>query len=108
MISRYKFWSTWLFYTVLVNLGDVVEDELSLPFDYISLEMIYWGLYRFSVAHQKGQATDPVKYFATRQNQDLGIVKQQRKPFIKLIVAPNPCQQRGSERFFFSNSRQTS
>ena len=63
--------------------------------------MIYRGLYHFSVAHQKGIATDPVKYFAARENQDLGIVKQQRKPNVKLIVSPFPEQQRGSDQFFF-------
>ena len=96
-----QIWGTWLFYAVLVDLGDAVAEELSLAFDHISLEMIYRGLYHFSVAYQKGQATDPVKYFAARENQDLGIVKQQRKPNVKLIVAPFPEQQRGSDRFFF-------
>jgi hypothetical protein len=96
-----QIWGTWLFYAVLVDLGDAVAEELSLPFDYISLEMIYRGLYHFSVAHQKGIATDPVKYFAARENQDLGIVKQQRKPNVKLIVSPFPEQQRGSDQFFF-------
>jgi hypothetical protein len=96
-----QIWGTWLFYAVLVDLGDAVASEVSLPFDHISLEMIYRGLYHFSVAHQKGKATDPVKYFAAPENQDLGIVKQQRKPFIKLIIAPFPEQQRGSDQFFF-------
>jgi hypothetical protein len=49
-----QIWGTWLFYAVLVALGDAVADELSLPFDQISLEMIYRGLYHFSVAYQKG------------------------------------------------------
>ena len=97
-----QIWGTWLFYAVLVDLGDAVASELSLPFDHISLEMIYRGLYHFSVAHQKGQTPDPVKYFAARENQDLGIVKQQRKPKVKLIVAPFPEQQRGSDQFFSS------
>ncbi len=35
----------WLFYSVLVDLGDGVADDLSLPFDLISLEMIYRCLY---------------------------------------------------------------
>ena len=96
-----QIWGTWLFYAVLVDLGDAVADELSLPFDHISLEMIYRGLYHFSVAHQKGKATDPVKYFASPENQDLGIVKQQRKPNVKLIVSPFPEKQRGSDQFFF-------
>jgi hypothetical protein len=63
--------------------------------------MVYRGLYHFSVAHHKGIATDPVKYFAAPENQDLGIVKQQRKPKVKLIVAPFPEQQRGYDQFFF-------
>jgi hypothetical protein len=96
-----QIWGTWLFYAVLVDLGDAVAEEVYLPFDHISLEMIYRGLYHFSVAHQKGKATDPVKYFAAPENQDLGIVKQQRKPFVKLIIAPFPEQQRGSDQFFF-------
>jgi hypothetical protein len=97
-------WGTWLFYAVLVDLGDAVADEMSVSFDSISLEMIYRGLYHFSVAYQKGQATDPVKYFAAPQNQDLGIVKRQRKPNVKLIVAPFPDKQRGSDQFFFQAS----
>ena len=36
-----QIWGTWLFYAVLVDLGDAVADELSLPFDRILLEMIY-------------------------------------------------------------------
>jgi len=36
--------ATWLFY-VVIDLGDAVADELSLPFDRISLEMIDRGLY---------------------------------------------------------------
>ena len=96
-----QIWGTWLFYAVLVDLGDAVADELSLPFDRISLEMIYRGLYHFYVAHQKGLASDPVKYFAAPSNQDLGIVKRQRKPNVKLIVAPFPDKQRGSDQFFF-------
>ncbi len=101
---KLQIWSTWLFYGVLVDLGDAVADELSRPFDEISLEMIYRGLYHFTIAHQKGKATDPVKYFADPKNRDLGIVKQKRKPNTKLIVAAFPELQRGSEQFFFNNS----
>ena len=97
-------WGTWLFYAVLVDLGDAVADELSLPFDNISLEMIYRSLYHFYVADHKGKASDPVKYFASPENQDLGIVKRQRKPHVKLIVAPFPDKQRGSDQFFFQAS----
>ena len=69
--------------------------------------MIYRGLYHFYVAHQKGKATDPIKYFSAPENQDLGIVKRKRRPNIKLIVAPFPVRdsaskkQRGTPEFFF-------
>ncbi len=99
---KLQIWGTWLFYAILIDLGDAVADELSLPFDRISLEMIYRGLYHFGVANQKGKATDPVKYFASPDNKDLGIVKQKRKNNTKLIIAPFPEKQRNSPEFFFS------
>ena len=51
-------------------------------------------------------ATDPIEYFAAPENRDLGIVKAQRKPNVKLIVAPFPDRQRGSDYFFFEASSQ--
>ena len=104
---KLQIWGTWIFYAVLVDLGDAVADELALPFDSISLEMIYRGLYHFSVARQKGLAADPIKYFAAPENQDLGIVKRKRKPNVKLIIAPFPDHQRSPEQFFFQPSSQT-
>ena len=99
---KLQIWATWLFYAVLVDLGDAVADEISLPFDSISLEMIYRGLYYFHSASCRGEASDPVQYFAHPDNQKcLGIVKRQRKPKQKLIVAPFPEKQRGSNQFFF-------
>jgi hypothetical protein len=65
------------FMLMIVDLGDAVADELYVPFDQISLEMIYRGLYDFSVACQKEITTDPVKYFAAPENQDLGILKHE-------------------------------
>ena len=104
---KLQLWGTWLFYAVLVDLGDAVADELSLPFDRISLEMIYRGLYHFYVAHHKGLASDPVKYFAAPANQDLGIVKSIRKPFKKLIIDPFPERINREGQFFFEPSAQT-
>ncbi|NQZ63880.1 IS4 family transposase [Crocosphaera sp.] len=99
---KLQIWGTWLFYAILIDLGDAVADELSLPFDRISLEMIYRGLYHFGVANQKGDAKDPVSYFSAPENKDLGIVKQLRKNKTKLIVAPFPEKQRNTPEFFFS------
>ena len=102
---KLQIWATWLFYAVLVDLGDAVADEISLPVDRISLEMIYRGLYYFHGASCRGEASDPVKYFARPDIQKcLGIVKRQRKPKQKLIVAPFPDKQRGYDQFFFQSS----
>ena len=70
----------------------------------------HWRHYleNFTMAHQKGKATDPIKYFADPQNRDLGIIKQKRKPNVKLIVAPFPDLQRGTDEFFFSTSLKAS
>ena len=104
---KLQIWATWLFYAVLVDLGDAIADELALPFDRISLEMVYRGLYYFHRASVRGEADDPVQYFAHPDHQRcLGIVKRQRKPHKKLIVAPFPERQRGSDQFFFDASSQ--
>jgi hypothetical protein len=69
-------WATWLFYAVLIDLGDGVAEELNKPFDSISLEMVFRGLYHFAQAYKRGGAKDPVKYFAAPENKDLGIIKR--------------------------------
>lgn len=72
-------WASWLLYAVLVDLSDAVADKLGLPLQAISFEMVYRGLYHFTNAFQKGQATDPVAYLAAPEQRDLGIVKRRRK-----------------------------
>lgn len=103
---KLQIWATWLFYAVLIDLGDAIADELALPIDRISLEMIYRGLYHFSVAHYKGLTHDPIKYFAAPENRDLGVVKSLRKPRVRLIIAPFPERQKNEENFFFSPTSQ--
>ncbi len=104
---KLQIWATWLFYTILMDLGDAVADELALPVDRISLEMIYRGFYHFSVARHKGLTDNPLMYFTALENRDLGIVKSVRKPPIRLIIAPFPERQKNSPDFFFSASSQT-
>lgn len=87
---KLQLWATWLFFAVLVDLGDAVADELEVPFERISLEMLYRGLYHFGVARQKGKASEPVAYFAAAENQDLGVVKVIRKPLARLDLSPFP------------------
>lgn len=72
-----QLWATWLLYAVLVDLSDAVAEELSLPLDHISVEMVYRGLYHFVSDQRPGQPRDPVAYLAAQT--DLGIVKRRRK-----------------------------
>jgi len=69
-------WATFLLYAVLIDLCDQIADVKQLPLDRISVEMVYRGLYHFTVAHSRGEATDPVTYLASQD--DLGIVKRLR------------------------------
>ena len=100
---KLQIWGTWLFYGVLIDLGDAVAEELSLPFDSISIKMIYRGLYHFIVAYNKGKAKDIIKYFSAPENRDLGIIKRRRKPRQKLIIAPFPKDGKNRFNFFFEN-----
>jgi hypothetical protein len=87
---KLQLWATWLFYAVLLDLGDAVADALKVPIERISLEMLLRGLYHFSRAYAKGLASDIVAYFAAPENQDLGVVKAVRKPILRLDLSPYP------------------
>jgi hypothetical protein len=73
-----QIWTTWLVYGVLVDLCDAIAEELDLPLERISIEMVYRGLPFYCDAYQHGEATDPVAYFAAKHRM-LGIVKAIRK-----------------------------
>ncbi|MEX1020959.1 MAG: transposase [Litorilinea sp.] len=55
-----QLWATWLMYAVLVDLADDVADTLAVPFNAISLEMVYRSLYFCTTAFQRGEADNPV------------------------------------------------
>ena len=74
-----QLWATWLLYAVLVDLTDAVADALRRPFSDLSLEMTYRSVPFFTRAFHRGDATDPVAYFAT-QAQLFGILKRKRRP----------------------------
>jgi len=73
-----QIWATWLLYALLVDLADDVAQVRNLPLARISLEMVFRGLYHFTMAHARGETDDPVAYLATQQ--DLGIAKAPRPP----------------------------
>lgn len=89
---KLQLWATWLFYAILIDLSDEVADELTLPFDSISVEMVFRGIYHFTQALNLGNATDIVAYFAAPENRDLGIVKSLRPKRAKppLDLSPSP------------------
>ena len=74
-----QLWATWLMYAVLVDLADDVADTLSVPFNQVSLEMVYRSLYFCTTAFQRGESDDPVAYLADNAKM-LGLVKRKRKP----------------------------
>lgn len=76
---KLQIWATWVFYAVLLDLCDAVADELRLPTERISVEMVFRGLYHFHQAYHRNQATDFVAFLCAPENQDLGVVKKLRK-----------------------------
>lgn len=73
-----QLWATWVLFAALVDLTDSVAQAMDLPFQAISMEMVFRGLYHFTQAYQRREASDPVAYFV--QNAKLlGIVKRKRK-----------------------------
>lgn len=82
-------WMTWLLYAMLVDLTDSVAEALHKPFKAISIEMVFRGLYHFTQARHRGQASDPVEYFA-RKAKSLSLIKQKRrKKHLSLVEQMN-------------------
>ena len=89
---KLQIWATWLFYAVLLDLCDAVANELMLPTERISVEMVFRGLYHFHQAYNRGQTTNFVTFLCDPDNRDLGVVKQLRKARQRapLNLAPFP------------------
>ena len=90
---KLQIWSTWLFYAVLLDLCDEIADELTLPMNSISVEMVFRGIYHFTQALNHGNASNLVSYLTAPENRDLGIVKSARpkraKPLLDLSPSPS-------------------
>lgn len=85
---KLQIWATWLMYAVLVDLSDAVAEAVQLPFERISMEMVWRGLYHFNHAYNNGLAIDPVAYLAAPENRDLSVIKTIRKPPKILDLSP--------------------
>ena len=85
--------ATWLFYAILLDLCDEIADELTLPLNSISVEMVFRGIYHFTQALNQGSATNIITYLTAPKNRDLGIVKSFRfkrnKPTLDLSASPS-------------------
>jgi hypothetical protein len=88
---KLQLWATWLFYVVLIDLSDEVASELSLPFENISVEMVFRGIYHFTQAFNQGFATNLIAYLTAPENRDLGIVKSPRPKRVKPPLNLSPC-----------------
>jgi hypothetical protein len=90
-----QLWSTWIVYTVLIDLCDEVAGLLKLPFERISVEMVFRSIYYYTKAVERGDARPLPEYLADR-SADLGIVKRKRKnqtsvfELWPLTIASNP------------------
>ena len=88
-----QLWATWLMYAILVDLTDDVADTLSVPFNQVSLEMVYRSLYFCTTAFHRGEADDPVTYLADNAKL-FGLIKRKRKPdalkLLNLTVLEQP------------------
>jgi hypothetical protein len=90
-----QLWSTWIVYTVLVDLCDEVAALLTLPFGRISVEMVFRSTYYYTKAVERGDTRSLPEYLADR-SADLGIVKRKRKNETSvfeswpLTIASNP------------------
>ncbi len=90
-----QLWSTWIVYTVLIDLCDEVAGLLKLPFERISVEMVFRSIYYYTKAVERGDDRPLPEYLADR-SADLGVVKRKRKNETSvfeswpLTIASNP------------------
>ena len=75
---EFQLWSTWIVYCVLIDLTDEVAELLNLPFERISIEMIYRSMYYYLKAFERGKA-DSLPHYLANNAKHLGIIKRKRK-----------------------------
>lgn len=63
-----QLWATRLFYVVLIDLADEVAEEFALPFDSISVEMAFRGIYHFTQAVSRGNSINLIAYLTAPEN----------------------------------------
>jgi hypothetical protein len=90
-----QLWSTWMVYSILIDVCDEVAELLKEPFGRISIEMVYRSIYYYLNAVKRGNARGFAHYLADGAS-NLGIVKRKRKEdkdifkSWSLTIASNP------------------
>ncbi|MEO0455549.1 MAG: transposase, partial [Cyanobacteria bacterium P01_A01_bin.114] len=89
---KLQIWATWLFYSLLLDLADQVAQAVELPFERISLEMLWRSFYHFVQAQHRGDERSWLDYVIAPENEDLDVVKALRRKRIRppLDVSPFP------------------
>ncbi|MEM9163842.1 MAG: IS4 family transposase [Cyanobacteria bacterium P01_F01_bin.4] len=80
---KLQIWATWLFYSLLLDLADEVAEAVELPFERISLEMLWRSFYHFVQAQHRGEQRTWLEYVTALENKDLAVVKALRRKRIK-------------------------
>jgi hypothetical protein len=75
---KVQVFATFLFYAILLDLCDDVAEQLSLPLEQISVEMVYRGLYHYVTAVAQQLFTGDAPTYLAREAKGLGISKRQR------------------------------
>ncbi len=81
-------WATWLFYSLLIDLTDRIADALDRPFEDISKEQVFNGLYHFTQEKKLGPAEDPVSFLA-EEAKFYGVIKHRNHPKLPLTSIPD-------------------
>jgi hypothetical protein len=88
-----QLWSTWIVYSVLIDICDEVAVCLEVRFERISVEMVFRSMYYYLKAVSRGETRSLPEYLASRAS-NLGIVKRKRKQSVfdswPLTIASRP------------------
>ena len=75
---KVQVFATFLFYAILIDLCDDVAEQVGVPLEQISVEMVYRGLYHYVTAVAQQLFSGDAPSYLAREAQGLGIIKRQR------------------------------
>jgi hypothetical protein len=75
---KVQVFATFLFYAILIDLCDDVADQLDVPLEQISVEMVYRGLYHYVTAIDQGRFGGTAPTYLAQEARGLGIIKRAR------------------------------